>query len=141
MSSSSSSPSENPVIKAIFEDGDEDFAEGFRDQVNAIHEYFDQDKDGCLNLRELNALQLKTSGNEMGEAQYLMVCKALGCHPDKGLSVTTLRLTYAADGTDLEDDYYIVFPERKKEQKKKKKEDDGEEEVYEVGADGFDISG
>jgi hypothetical protein len=134
-----SSSSENPVIKAIFEDGDEDFAEGFRDKVNAIHEHFDRDKDGCLNFRELAALQYRTSGNELVSDQYVMVCKALGCHPDKGLSVQTLRLTYAADGTDLEDDYYIVFPERKKEQKKKL--DGGEEEVYEVGADGFDISG
>jgi hypothetical protein len=135
-----SSSSENPVVKAIFEDGDEDFAEAFRDKVNAIHEHFDRDQDGCLNFHELKALQFQTSGNELESDQYVMVCKALGCHPDKGLSLPTLRLTYAADGTDLEHDYYIVFPERKKGQTKKKKEDDGEEEVFEVGADGFDIS-
>jgi hypothetical protein len=133
-----SSLSENSTIKALFDDGNEDFAEGFRDKVNAIHEHFDRDKDGCLNFPELAALQYRTSGNELDAEQYAMVCKALGCHPDKGLSVQTLRLTYAADGTDLEVDYYIVFPERKKEQKKK--EDDGEEQVYEVGSGGFDIS-
>jgi hypothetical protein len=134
-----SSSSDNPTMKALFEDGDEDFAEAFRDKVNAIHEHFDRDKDGCLNFHELAALQYRTSGIELGSDQYEMVCKALGCHPDKGVSVQTLRLTYAADGTDLEDDYYKVFPERKKEQKKKV--DDGKEEVYEVGNDGFDISG
>jgi hypothetical protein len=133
------SSSENPVIKAIFADGDEDFAESFRDKVNAIHEHFDQDKDGCLNFHELNALQIKTSGDELEAALYAMVCKGLGCHPDKGLPLQSLRLIYAADGTDLEDDYYKVFPARKKEQKEK--QGDGQEEVYEVGADGFDISG
>jgi hypothetical protein len=136
--SMSSSSSENPTIKALFEDGNEDFAEGFRDKVNAIHEHFDRDKDGCLNFQELAALQYLTSGNELDADQYAMACKAIGCHPNKGLSVPALRLTYAADGTDLEDDYYIVFPERKKEHKKK--EDSGEEQVYEVGTDGFDIS-
>jgi hypothetical protein len=135
----SSSPSENPTITALFEDGNEDFAESFRDKVNAIHEHFDRDEDGCLNFQELAALQYRTSGNELDSDQYVMVCKALGCHPNKGLSVPTLRLTYAADGTDLEKDYNIVFPERKKEHKKKK--DNGGEQVYEVGADGFDISG
>jgi hypothetical protein len=135
----SSSSSENPTINALFEDGNEHFAEAFRDQVNAIHEHFDQDKDGCLNFKELAALQYRTSGNELDSDQYVMVCKALGCHPNKGLSLPTLRLTYAADGTDLEKDYYIVFPERKKEPKKK--ENNGGEQVYEGGADGFDISG
>jgi hypothetical protein len=136
---SMSSSSENPTIKALFEDGNEFCAEAFRDKVNAIHEHFDRDKDGYLNFHELADLQYRTSGNELDAEQYAMVCKALGLPPNKGMALQALRLTYAADGTDLEDDYYKVFPERKKEQKKQ--EDDGEEQVYEVGADGFDISG
>lgn len=132
-----SSASENPTIKALFEEGNEEFAEEFRDKVGAIHEFFDRDKDGYLNFTELGDLQHRTSGNALDENQYVMVCKALGCHPSKGVSVETLRLTYAAEGTDLEEDYYKVFPERKKEKPKRKQ---AGEEVYEVGADGVDIS-
>jgi hypothetical protein len=126
-------------MKALFEDGNEHDAEAFRDKANAIHEHFDQDNDGFLNFHELAALQYRTSGNELDKDQYVMVCKALGFHPGKGMDMRTLRITYAADGTDLEDDYYKVFPERKKKQKKQ--EVNGEEEVYEVGSNGFDISG
>lgn len=131
------SSSDNPTLKALFEDGNEGFAEEFRDKVGAIHAYFDRDKDGYLNFKELGDLQHRTSDNDLDEDQYVMVCKALGCHPNKGVSVETLRLTYAAEGTDLEDDYFKVFPERKKAKPKKVKDED---QVYEVGADGVDIS-
>eukprot|EP00545_Synedropsis_sp_CCMP1620_P014524 CAMPEP_0119005782 /NCGR_PEP_ID=MMETSP1176-20130426/1928_1 /TAXON_ID=265551 /ORGANISM="Synedropsis recta cf, Strain CCMP1620" /LENGTH=139 /DNA_ID=CAMNT_0006957627 /DNA_START=22 /DNA_END=441 /DNA_ORIENTATION=- len=132
----------NPTLQALFEDGNEGFAEEFRDKVGAIHEYFDRDKDGHLNFSELGDLQHKTSGSDLDADQYVMVCKGMGCHPNKGVSVQALRLTYAANGTDLEDDYYKVFPERKKAKKKvdKKKDEKEEDKVYEVGADGVDIS-
>jgi hypothetical protein len=128
----------NPTLKALFEDGNTtDFAEEFRDKVGAIHEHFDRDKDGHLNKDELGDLQHKTSGNELTSDQYVMVCKAMGCHPNKGIPVEALRMTYAADGTDLMEDYYKVFPERKNLKKKAEKEED---KVYEIGADGVDIS-
>lgn len=135
---STSDDNNNPTIKALFEDGNEKFAEEFRDKVGAIHEHFDRDKDGYLNFKELGDLQIRTSDNDLDENQYVMVCKALGCHPNKGVSVETLRLTYAAEGTDVEEDYYKVFPERKKKSKPKKEK--SEDEVYEVGIDGVDIS-
>ena len=64
------------VTSALFgSDGDEGFAEGFRDKVAALHSYFDRDKDGYLNHSELRGLQLLTSGEEMNAATYLMACK------------------------------------------------------------------
>ena len=50
-----------------------------------------------------------------------------------------LRLTYAADGTSLDDDYDKIFPERKKTMTKDG-DDNDDDKVYEVGADGVDIS-
>jgi hypothetical protein len=129
--------STNQALKALFEDCDSSFAEEFRDKVGAIHEFFDRDQDGYLNKDELADLQFKTSGNNLDGDQYDMVCKALGCLPNKGIPVEALRLTYAADGTDLDDDYYKVFPERKKLKRKGESE---EGKVYEVGKDGVDIS-
>lgn len=129
--------STNATLKALFEDGDSDFAEEFKDKVGAIHEFFDRDQDGYLNKKELADLQYKTSGTELDSDQYVMVCKALGCHPNEGIPIDALRLTYAADGTDLDDDYYKVFPEKKK---LKKTSDADEEKVYEVGEGGVDIS-
>ena len=129
--------STNPTLKALFEDCDANFAEEFRDKVGAIHEFFDRDQDGYLNMNELADLQFKTSGNNLDGDQYVMVCKALGCLPNNGIPVEALRLTYAADGTDLDDDYYKVFPERKKPKKEKQSE---EGKIYEVGRDGVDIS-
>jgi hypothetical protein len=49
---SKSSSSENPTLKPLFEDGNEDLAEEFRGKVNAIHARFDLDTDGCLNFYE-----------------------------------------------------------------------------------------
>ena len=111
----------------------ETFAEQFKDKVRAIHEHFDQDKDGHLNYKELSSLQLCTSGNPMEEEVYLMVCRGLGCHPSKGLALDHLKLTYATEGTNLEEDYEKVFGE----QKGSKAVEDG---VIEVGEGGVDIS-
>ena len=111
----------------------ETFAEQFKDKVRAIHEHFDKDKDGHLNFKELSSLQLCTSGNPMDESLYVMICRGLQCHPSKGLSLDHLKLTYAAEGTDLEEDYDKVFGD-------KKESEPLEEGVIEVGEDGVDIS-
>ncbi len=73
--------------------------------------------------------------------QYKHVCTMLDCHPDRGVSMEALRLTYKAEGTDLDGDYEKVFGKDtakivlKKEAQKKE-----EEEILEVGEDGVDIS-
>jgi len=77
------------------------FAELFLDKIRALHEHFDKDKDGYLNFAELSSLQVCTSGNTMDRNTYAMVCKALACHPNQGVSIEALKLTYAAEGTDI----------------------------------------
>ena len=124
----------NGALQALFEGDSCDFADEFKDMVGAIHEFFDRDHDGFLNQNELAELQYQTSGTVLDRDQYIMACKALGCPPHQGIPLDALRLTYAADGTDLEDDYFKVFPERKKAATKE------EDKVYEVGVDGVDIS-
>lgn len=130
----------NPTASALFNNPDESFAEEFRDKVGAIHEHFDCDKDGYLNFAELKNLQSKTSGASLDEDQYVMVCKALGCHPSKGVSLPALRLTYAAEGTNLEEDYGKVFSEKSVKTSKDSTSPKQEDKVFEIGPGGFDIS-
>ena len=125
---------------AIFQDGT---TFDMKSQVVAIHEHFDVDGDGFLNYKELSSLQLITSGADMTPEQYKHVCTMLDCHPDKGLSLDALRLTYAAEGTNVEDDFKKVFPKGKVPAKKsgaKATKDDDEDDVIEVGDGGVDIS-
>jgi len=129
---------------AIFQDG---ATFDMKSQVVAIHEHFDADGDGFLNYKELSALQLTTSGADMTIEQYKHVCTMLDCHPDKGLSLDALRLTYAAEGTNVEIDFKKVFPKGKvlakqsgAEPKAKKEENDEDGGVIEVGEGGVDIS-
>ena len=77
------------------------FANEFLDKTRALHEYFDKDLDGYLNFAELSRLQLHTSGNDMDGNMYVMVCKMLGCNPNQGVNLEVLKLTYAAEGTDV----------------------------------------
>ncbi len=77
------------------------FAEQFKDKVKIIHEHFDKNQDGYLNFEELSNLQLCTSGQSLDGTVYAYICQAFGCHPDKGLSLDGLKLTYASEGTDL----------------------------------------
>lgn len=133
------------VGKAVFakdaDSGEICFANEFKDKVAAIHDFFDKDQDGFLNYEELRSLQLCTSGNDMDESLYCMICRGLACHPNQGISIDALRLTYAADGTDIDDDYRKVFEEYKRQRNKiEKKNNSEEEEVYEVGEGGVDIS-
>ena len=136
------------------------FADGFRDKVKILFDHFDKDKDGNLNYYELAALQKATATNDdttLCSNMYIMACKSLNCHPDKGLSLEALKFTYAADGSDIDVDYDKVFDAETGEPKvvvaataaaatKKdettKDDDDDEDKVYEVGADGggVDIS-
>mmetsp|Transcript_24243 Transcript_24243/g.38029 ORF Transcript_24243/g.38029 Transcript_24243/m.38029 type:complete len:140 (-) Transcript_24243:1310-1729(-) len=138
------SPSEETpagsVASALFSSDDTSLAEGFRDKVAALHEFFDRDKDGFLNHSELRGLQLLTSGEEMNIPTYLMACKSIGCDPQQGISLDGLRLVYAAEGSNVEEDYLKVFPAKSEDPVKviDKKEDD---DVLEVGEDGVDISG
>ena len=97
----SNSGKKNASFQAIFEDENEEYAEAFRDKVLAIHEHFDTDKDGYLHFEELSKLQVATSGTGLDGDQYVMVCRALECRPNKGIPVEALRLTYAADGTNV----------------------------------------
>lgn len=127
---------------AIFQDGT---TFDMKSQVVAIHEHFDADGDGYLNYKELSSLQLITSGADMTQEQYKHVCTMLDCHPDKGLSLDALRLTYAAEGTNVEDDFKKVFPKGKVPAKprgasKAKKDDNDEDDVIEVGEGGVDVS-
>ncbi|CAB9505091.1 expressed unknown protein [Seminavis robusta] len=105
--------------------------------VQALHEHFDKDKDGFLNFKEIGALQEATSGDAMTENQYVMVCRTLQCQPGQGISLTALRLTYAAEGTSAEEDYTKVFGKSAKEVKSKEQHTD---DIYEVGDGGVDIS-
>ena len=162
------SSSEEPEMKALFQNDEKDssFVEGFKDRVREVHEQFDKDCDGYLSFSELAALQLTTEGAKLTEESYVMACKALDCHPSRGISLDALRLTYAAQGTSIgkfgseafritvsfvrlcstssfffcssstEKDYFKVLPERKKAKVEKR----GDDHVYEVGADGVDIS-
>jgi len=148
---------EREVGKALFEttkvENDDDavfqsFADQFLDKVRAIHEYFDKDKDGYLNFVELSNLQLCTSGNRMDGNTYAMVCKTLGCPPNQGVNLEQLKFTYAAEGTDIEDDFRKVFGHTKGK-KERKQQDTGsasvidavnEENVIEVGEGVVDIS-
>mmetsp|Transcript_2032 Transcript_2032/g.2768 ORF Transcript_2032/g.2768 Transcript_2032/m.2768 type:complete len:114 (-) Transcript_2032:47-388(-) len=88
------------------------------------------------------------SSSSLDGDQYVMVCRCLGCHPNRGISVEALRLTYASDGTDLEKDYATVFPERKRvdttndgetNNKNETNVKDDDEKVYEIGQDGYEI--
>eukprot|EP00593_Proboscia_inermis_P016593 CAMPEP_0171306424 /NCGR_PEP_ID=MMETSP0816-20121228/16436_1 /TAXON_ID=420281 /ORGANISM="Proboscia inermis, Strain CCAP1064/1" /LENGTH=138 /DNA_ID=CAMNT_0011787991 /DNA_START=13 /DNA_END=429 /DNA_ORIENTATION=- len=135
----------------------EDTAAAASEKVRQIHSNFDSDNDNFLNLEELSALQFETSGNTLDKDQYVMVCRALGCHPGRGISLEALKLTYAAEGTDVNADYEKVFSERSGDNsisKAKKSKttiissmssntdgnDVGEEDVLEVGENGVDIS-
>jgi hypothetical protein len=89
------------TMKAVFDESGTSFAEEFTDKVRGLHEHFDLNKDGFLNFEELRSLQLMTSGEDMKPEHYEMACRALDCHPSKGLSLDALRLTYAADGTNI----------------------------------------
>ena len=127
------------TITPIFEDnGKTSFAEEFKDKVRLLHEQFDKDKDGFLNFPEIRSLQLHTSGEDMDENNYVMVCRALDCHPNKGISVDALRLTYASEGANIDEDFLLVFSEKKKEKDNGKEKED--EDVIEIGDGGFDIS-
>ena len=138
MSSSEETPATS-VASALFSSDDTSLAEGFRDKVAALHSHFDRDEDGFLNHSELRGLQLLTSGEDMNIPTYLMACKSIGCDPQQGISVDGLRLVYAAEGSNVEEDYNKVFPAKHEDPVKtadKEKEDD----VLEVGEDGVDIS-
>lgn len=117
------------VGAAIFQSS-ESFASGFSDRVRAIHEKFDQDKDGYLNFEELSSLQLTTSGAEMSRQQFAMVCNGLGCSLSQGLNMDSLRIVYAAQGSDVDGDYEKIF----------KKQEEADDDVIEVVDGGVDIS-
>eukprot|EP00591_Stephanopyxis_turris_P007058 CAMPEP_0195526152 /NCGR_PEP_ID=MMETSP0794_2-20130614/27051_1 /TAXON_ID=515487 /ORGANISM="Stephanopyxis turris, Strain CCMP 815" /LENGTH=123 /DNA_ID=CAMNT_0040656775 /DNA_START=37 /DNA_END=408 /DNA_ORIENTATION=+ len=109
------------------------------DMVRLLHEHFDKNKDGFLNFQELKSLQRETSGDNLDENSYVMVCRALDCHPNNGLTLDALLLTYASNGdANIEEDYLAVFPT--KEIQKQEEPKGGVEDVFEVGDDGVDIS-
>jgi len=144
----SQNPSASDIGNALFESSTDaaalpSFADLFLDKIRAIHEHFDKDKDGYLNFGELSSLQLITSGNTMDENTYVMVCKMLACHPNQGIGIEALKLTYAAEGSDIEDDYKKVFGAQANISNQKDKEqtiDNGDENVIEVGTGVVDIS-
>ncbi len=139
MSPSGETPAAS-VASALFSSDDTSLAEGFRDKVAALHEFFDRDKDGFLNHSELRGLQLLTSGEEMNIPTYLMACKSIGCDPQQGISLDGLRLVYAAEGSNLEEDYLKVFPPKSEDTAKATDKEEDDDEVLEVGEDGVDIS-
>lgn len=163
-----------PLFEALKENSNAtiSFAEGFRDKVRILFEHFDVDGDGRLRYNELAALQVATNSSSnnsddddgdnpmLSKEMYVMACQSLNCHPDQGLSLESLKFTYAADGADIDADYEKVFDEEGRPRKvvvllpttssskatnnNKKKEDDNNndngEKIYEVGANGVDIS-
>mmetsp|Transcript_7739 Transcript_7739/g.16566 ORF Transcript_7739/g.16566 Transcript_7739/m.16566 type:complete len:134 (+) Transcript_7739:288-689(+) len=123
----------------LFQNPSETF--DFRDKLVQLFERFDRDKDNYLNYPELKSLQYQTSGADMTIEQYKHVCIMLDCHPDRGVSVEALRLTYKAEGTDLDGDYEKVFgKDTEKKVLKKEAKKEVQDEVLEVGEDGVDIS-
>ncbi|KAL3913509.1 MAG: hypothetical protein SGILL_006459 [Bacillariaceae sp.] len=138
------------VLKPLFgKDADDDddkgllsFAEGFRDKVQILFDHFDADGDGYLKYEELRKLQAATDEVVLSEEMYVMACKALNCHPKTGVSLEALKFTYASEGADIEKDFETVFGEEGegKDTNKPKTKDDNGDVVYEVGADGVDIS-
>mmetsp|Transcript_28509 Transcript_28509/g.42137 ORF Transcript_28509/g.42137 Transcript_28509/m.42137 type:complete len:152 (-) Transcript_28509:230-685(-) len=121
------------------------FAEEFKDKVRAIHEHFDKDGDGFLCFEELTSLQEMTSGADMDGTQFGMVCQALGCRPSQGLGLDALRLTYASEGSSVDDDYDKVFGKPSSKNNSKTKNESNkevvEDDVIEVVGDGpIDIS-
>jgi len=84
-------------------------------KILALHYRFDADRDGYLSHPELRNLQQTTSGAAMSEHEYIMICHALGCDPQRGIGLDALRVTYAsAQGesggeANLELDYERVF--------------------------------
>ena len=98
-------PSEKDVSPLFSKDNDEDddntSAELFRDKVRALLEHFDVDGDDHLSFSELGALQKVTSGELLTEEMYVMACRALDCTPQQGISLEALKLTYAAEGSNL----------------------------------------
>jgi hypothetical protein len=100
-------PSEKDLVplfsKNIDDDDDDDDDDGelFRDKVRALFEHFDTDQDEHLMFPELGALQKATSGELLTEEMYVMACRSLDCTPQKGISLDALKLTYAAEGSDI----------------------------------------
>ena len=84
-------------------------------KVMALHYHFDADRDGYLSYNELQSLQQTTSGAAMSVHEYTMICHALGCEPRRGITLSTLRVTYASavqgeDGdANIDLDYDNVF--------------------------------
>eukprot|EP00537_Pseudo-nitzschia_pungens_P007124 CAMPEP_0172360616 /NCGR_PEP_ID=MMETSP1060-20121228/4613_1 /TAXON_ID=37318 /ORGANISM="Pseudo-nitzschia pungens, Strain cf. cingulata" /LENGTH=180 /DNA_ID=CAMNT_0013082657 /DNA_START=122 /DNA_END=664 /DNA_ORIENTATION=- len=155
-------PQMEPLFKALKENENAtlSFAGGFRDKVRILFEHFDVDGDGRLRYNELAALQIATNdsgddeSSKLSKEMYVMACQSLNCHPDQGLSLEAIKFTYAAEGADIDADYEKVFdkdgkprkvvvllPTKKEETKEpKNKNDNDDDKVYEVGANGVDIS-
>jgi len=135
----SNNESASKVGAALFQSSDS-FAMEFMDKVRLIHEHFDRDNDGFLNFEELSSLQLITSGAEMDGTSFGMVCQMLGCKPSQGLGIDALKLTYAAQGASVDEDYEKVF-QASTANAKKKADGNKEDDVIEVGeGDVIDIS-
>uniref|UniRef100_A0A7S1BTW0 EF-hand domain-containing protein n=1 Tax=Corethron hystrix TaxID=216773 RepID=A0A7S1BTW0_9STRA len=132
--------SSSQTISPIFAEENIDFSQQFKDKVRAIHELFDKDGDGFLNFEELRSLQLTTSGQKMDETHYVMACRALDCHPKQGLSLDALRLTYASEGSSVDDDFGKVFSVESSQKKDIGRDDNDDDGVIEVGEGGVDIS-
>lgn len=136
--SESNDESASKIGAALFQ-SNESFAVEFVDKVRRIHEHFDKDKDGFLNFQELSSLQLITSGADMDGSMFGMVCQTLGCRPSQGLTLDALKLTYAAPGASVDEDYEKVFQATVTADSKKK--EDEEDDIIEVGDGGvIDIS-
>jgi hypothetical protein len=70
-----------------------------------------------------------------------MICQALGCKPSQGLGLDALKLTYAAQGANVDEDYEKVFQASTTGAKKKADGNDEDDGVIEVGDGGvIDIS-
>jgi|AntRauTorckE5430_2_1112549.scaffolds.fasta_scaffold41043_1 hypothetical protein len=136
----SNNESASNIGAALFQSSDS-FAVEFMDKVRLIHEHFDKDNDGFLNFEELSSLQLITSGAEMDGSSFGMICQALGCKPSQGLGLDALKLTYAAQGANVDEDYEKVFQASTTGAKKKADGNDEDDGVIEVGDGGvIDIS-
>lgn len=116
-------------------------ADGFKDKVAALHAHFDRDGDGTLNHAELRGLQLLTAGTDMDKMTYVLACRSVGCDPHAGVSLDGLRLVYAAEGTDVDEDYAKVFPGKAEAGANDPKNEGAEDDdVLEIGEDGVDVS-
>lgn len=78
-------------------------------KIAALHRFFDRDRDGFLDLRELGSLWAATTeGAELSEALYVGACSEAGAPPERGVDPVGLGRLYAAGLADLDAHFAVL---------------------------------